>query len=729
MSIIQFTFGLLICAIIINCSRFDAEDRAIVESDPKNGKIPSGWSEIPDEDIIQRQQTVKLTFALTQRNRDVLEMKFWEVSTPSNPNYKKYLTFEEIKDLVAPTEEDILQIVEWLESYGVYDYQIHQSGDFLTCTMEVDIAERMLKTKFKRFLHENSGRTILKAMGSYSVPRSISNKIDFISGFRFPNFNSKFRKAGPIRRGPSQAETAPSLVYVNPLDEIAILTILPRCRDGSVTSSLDLCSDQGSSIQTFIVYSNQSRYGVNYFIFDPAQAKCVQCSQAEGHVQASCTDYNQKFDYPADTVYCDIPVQPLENYVQIIFGLLTEFDDETWSELNWETDFPIWLGKFTTPQELYNLYNIPAGTMVNQATQSVAEFLGQYYSQNDLDIFFQLMGVPNTPVVVVGPNNQTLPGGEATLDIEFIMGLAPNATTYFWSLGDLHDGQEPFLEWITDVLNDASSPYVHSISYGDDEDSLTQDFMDRCNAEFMKAGTRGISLLFASGDNGVYGGGSPIPLELTKFVPSFPPTSPYVTAVGGTLYSTQTIPICNQNFYGFNIPCHIIGETTSSTSIGSRITSGGGFSDVYDMPSYQVNVATNYAATLGIPGTFYNNQGRAYPDIAAMAHNFLVILGGEIVPIDGTSAATPTAAAIITLLNDYLLKTGSGPLGFLNPWLYTVAATNSTAFNDIKTGDNSCSELPWVCADFGFPAEIGYDAVTGVGSLNYGVLLNVLKGL
>lgn len=37
------------------------------------------------------------------------------------------------------------------------------------------------------------------------------------------------------------------------------------------------------------------------------------------------------------------------------------------------------------------------------------------------------------------------------------MGVAQNVTTYFWSDNNkLHDGQEPFLEWITEVLNDVS---------------------------------------------------------------------------------------------------------------------------------------------------------------------------------------------------------------------------------------------------------------------------------
>jgi hypothetical protein len=40
-------------------------------------------------------------------------------------------------------------------------------------------------------------------------------------------------------------------------------------------------------------------------------------------------------------------------------------------------------------------------------------------------------------------------------------------------------------------------PLIFSTSYGEDEASTTQETADRTNIEFMKAGVRGISLLFA----------------------------------------------------------------------------------------------------------------------------------------------------------------------------------------------------------------------------------------
>lgn len=71
-----------------------------------------------------------------------------------------------------------------------------------------------------------------------------------------------------------------------------------------------------------------------------------------------------------------------------------------------------------------------------------------------------------------------------------------------------------------------------------------------------------------------------------------------------------------------------------------------------------------------VPSQYYNASGRAYPDISACGRNFLVYISGAWDPVDGTSAATPTVAALLTIVNDYRLNNRLPPLGFVNPLLY-----------------------------------------------------------
>ncbi|KFO10110.1 Tripeptidyl-peptidase 1, partial [Balearica regulorum gibbericeps] len=124
--------------------------------------------------------------------------------------------------------------------------------------------------------------------------------------------------------------------------------------------------------------------------------------------------------------------------------------------------------------------------------------------------------------------------------------------------------QEPFLAWLLLLSNMSSLPWVHSVSYGDDEDSLSLAYMERVNMEFMKAAARGLTILFASGDDGA--GCRRVPGGNHTFRPSFPASSPYVTTVGGT---------------SFKNPFLVTAEVTDYIS-------GGGFSNVFPMPDYQV---------------------------------------------------------------------------------------------------------------------------------------------
>jgi tripeptidyl-peptidase-1 len=82
----------------------------------------------------------------------------------------------------------------------------------------------------------------------------------------------------------------------------------------------------------------------------------------------------------------------------------------------------------------------------------------------------------------------------------------------------------------------------------------------------MKAGVRGISILFASGDQGVCGR-SGCGLFAKRFKPDFPGGSPYITVVGGTDFETKNV---------------VGNETTWADG-------GGGFSDTFAIPSWQVS--------------------------------------------------------------------------------------------------------------------------------------------
>ena len=341
-------------------------------------------------------------------------------------------------------------------------------------------------------------------------------------------------------------------------------------------------------------------------------------------------------------------------------------------------------------RERYNVSDV-VGTHPDNR-QSVAQFLEQYYSPTDLREFFYMFGSSfkhlENMTKVIGPDSGRS-GIEASLDTQYIMSLGAMVPTWFWSTGGRHESQEPFLEWLLDVSNRSDVPWVHSVSYSDNEDTLDVAYMNRINVEFQKAGVRGLTFLFASGDNGAG-------CKKKKFRPMYPSSSPYVTTVGGTAFND---PFTVSGEYGYEI-------------------SGGGFSNIFPRPSYQNDVVQKYLKSGPNipPSSYFNSGGRGFPDISAVCNHFWIVNNMVPVPgVMGTSASTPTVAGIISLVNDARFHNKKSAMGFLNPFLYQ----NAAAMYDVTSGHNEGC----LTYDTGFYATTGWDPVTGSGSPNFPALV------
>ncbi|KAJ3798851.1 family S53 protease-like protein [Lentinula aff. detonsa] len=347
-----------------------------------------------------------------------------------------------------------------------------------------------------------------------------------------------------------------------------------------------------------------------------------------------------------------------------------------------------------TPTCLQDLYGIPT-TPATQTSNilGVSGFIDQWAQTADLKTFLSNLrpDIASTTTFTL----QTLDGGsdpqsardagiEANLDIQYTVGVATKVPVTFISVGDNNaDGIDGFLDIMNNINAQTAPPHVLTTSYGFDEPDLTSTMANQlCNA-YMTSGTRGVSILFASGDGGVSGSQSQ---SCSTFIPTFPSGCPFLTSVGATQDVTET----------------------------SASFSSGGFSNIFARPSYQTTPVATYLTALGSTNAGkFSTTGRAFPDVSAQGVNVEIVDGGETGTVDGTSCASPIFASVIALINDRLVAAGKSPLGFLNPFLYA----NPSAFFDITTGDNPG------CNTNGFPARAGWDPVTGLGTPNFASLL------
>ncbi len=309
---------------------------------------------------------------------------------------------------------------------------------------------------------------------------------------------------------------------------------------------------------------------------------------------------------------------------------------------------------YVNPSLLRQYYQINPSVHVGNSltSQAVYAYNQQYLSTSDLTVFQQRNQLPLQAISTniggfIAVNGCSLGQCvEANLDVQYLMGIAPNIPTTFYSWSGNAD---PWLSWIKHVATLTNPPNVISISYGSNEADVTTSYFHSFKLQALKLAARGVTIIVSVGDYGASAG------TTCGYVAQFPSTVPYVTAVGGT-----------------QGPEKGTAEVACTTSISCLITTGGGFSNKFSTPAWQkASVDSFLASGSGTStATGFNRNGRGYPDVSLLAHNYEIIMNGVPAYVSGTSASTPTFAAMISLINAKRLQSGKSALGWINPMLY-----------------------------------------------------------
>lgn len=306
-----------------------------------------------------------------------------------------------------------------------------------------------------------------------------------------------------------------------------------------------------------------------------------------------------------------------------------------------------------------------------------------------------------------GTSSGDLP--EADLDIEWAGAVARNAQVlYVYSTDVVQSALYAIDQDLAPVL---------SMSYGACEQS---DIIDLPMYQSMaqEANAKGMTWLAAAGDAGAADcedmGAA---LAQNGLAVDIPGGIPEVTSMGGTRLddSGRTYWSASGSAISY-IPEEAWNDTAQVNELAAT---GGGSSLFFPRPAWQTGP--------GVPA----DGARHVPDLSFSASpdhdGYAFYTSGSPGVVGGTSVGAPTMAGVVALLNHYLVSTGihsTAGLGNINPELYRLAqsATSSGIFNDVTSGNNvvPCVAGSPNCTNgsFGLSAGVGYDAVTGLGSVN-----------
>ena len=328
-----------------------------------------------------------------------------------------------------------------------------------------------------------------------------------------------------------------------------------------------------------------------------------------------------------------------------------------------------------------------AGDLGSGVTVALYEL--EPYSASDIQTFQTCFGT-NTQVtnrqVDTGAGSPGPGSGEAALDIENVIGIAPSSHI------EVYEGPNGsgIVDTLSAIVSDDTAQVI-SDSWGLCEPDSSSGVIASENTLLAEAATQGQTFLVASGDAGSHGcNDSQVAVDDSA-------SQPWATGVGGTSLTSLGPPPVQTAWSG----------------------GGGGVSARWQMPSWQSGLgvgASSSGTPCGAPGGSFC---REVPDVSADADpntGYLVYWTRTTPSVQsawwefgGTSAAAPLWAGLVALAD--ASETGgcspATPLGFLNPSLYSIAAgaNDASAFGDVTSGSNG-----------NFSAAAGYDMATGLGT-------------
>jgi subtilase family serine protease len=386
---------------------------------------------------------------------------------------------------------------------------------------------------------------------------------------------------------------------------------------------------------------------------------------------------------------------------------------------------------FLSPSDFGTIYDLNAlyAAGINGSGQSIV-IVGQTdIDLTDIRTFRSLSGLPpNDPGIVLvpgsadpGTSKDDLP--EADLDLEWAGAVAPNAQLTYVNSSNVMDSLQ--------YAVDQNLAPVVSISYGDCEQHFSSQDVAVLSAIAQQANAQGVTVVAASGDSGAADcDGSTATAASQGLAVDLPAALPYVTGMGGTEFheATTSWSASNTARNGSALSYMPEGSWNDTSVAGSLAAGGGGRSTYFSKPGWQ--------SAAGVP----NDAARDVPDLSLSASpghdGYLVCSGGSCVNgfrsasgnlfvVGGTSAAAPSFAGMVALINQ---KTNTLQ-GNINPTLYSLYAAAPAAFHDVTTGGN---QVPCVngspdCGSgmIGYSAGPGYDQATGLGSVDALNLLTV----
>lgn len=692
-----------------------------------------GWTTSPPlnyaHNWLPEPEELEIVIAIHAKERNIAKLKevALAVSTPGDPKYGQHLTATEVDELTAPLDSDMQTIRSWLRQHArLYEMEIVETrGRRFVVRTSLTSAEVLLSTSYRKVHHVGTGQKTYRG-SDYWLPYDVWSAVSSLTGVH----------GLPLPPKPNQLD-ADTPAKVTP-SVIASTYQVPTGHQQS-SKSQAVAEFQGQTMNS----TDLSTFFSNYLPALPASDAKVSkfvgdAGDKHGEVEASLD-------------------------VQYMMGVSPGVSTEFWlyDPMDFCADLKNWTSSILEQESPPSVFSVSYGWQGNLSQIGCS---GDNVDAVDKD-FVQLAARGVTIVFASGDSGSgysSMPtcGPSDVVDDVSLQGTVLRTTTadeaeeccfqsgdhagftyeggssvppqqYCGAHPGAHGDTVTGAEMGTFLVPSAESCCIISCEQG-----VGYNYIPRSGAVGQQGGhcqvfrsvtgagphianaTSGTNEKRVPGKCTIYSkvtsqtpssgstSSKPRKTDTVKLWPSWPASSPWVTAVGATRFLEQTA-----------------GDGEMATD---QFGSGGGFSAQFGQSpdaTWQSSAVQDYLQVVPKelpfpPDGSFPTAGRATPDVAALGEGFQVLTDGNLQSVGGTSASAPLFGGMVSLMNAARETHSLPAMGFLNPWIYKHA----DVWNDVTVGTNAIGRGTGPIK-YGFNCTKGWDAATGMGTPIYPAML------
>lgn len=147
--------------------------------------VPAGWDMTGEN--ADTQGNMDVLVGLKRSNMDKFQAVFEKSTTPGSEGYLNYLSWEEMGNLVRPSDEAIGAVVGALAAHGGTGIQVAPHGDYVKASVPMHQIETLTSGQFQTFLNRESGRKLSRQVNGIKLPTSLAKHVQTFTGVQgFP---------------------------------------------------------------------------------------------------------------------------------------------------------------------------------------------------------------------------------------------------------------------------------------------------------------------------------------------------------------------------------------------------------------------------------------------------------------------------------------------------------------------------------------------------------------